>query len=171
MVSTQTPPPQSRVPVGQVAAQPPCTQYGMVTGHAAPQPPQFAGSLEVSTHSAPHSVPVHAPGTHWLALHASARPQVWPQRPQSSCADVVSTQPPLQSVRPVEHCATHAPLSHSGVPAPHALPHAPQFSGSAELSMQTPLQKLGPFGHWLPAGLLLPPQAATSAAKPIPINE
>jgi hypothetical protein len=142
VTSTHTPWPHSIVPSGQVAAHAPFTQNGAVTSQGVSHAPQCAGSLDRSMQRSPHAVPMQMPGTHSPALHASLIPHSRPHRPQSSCAVSVSTHPPLQSVRPVEHDATHAPASQNGASPAQVAPHPPQLFGSDWLSMHTPSQKL-----------------------------
>jgi hypothetical protein len=76
--------------------------------HALPQPPQLAGSLEVSTQLAPHIVSpeehAHAPATH-VPL-----PQEVPQVPQFEASALVSTHRPPQFVSP--DAQAHDPLVH-----------------------------------------------------------
>jgi hypothetical protein len=62
-----------------------------------PQPPQFAGSDDVSTHDEPQLVaPAVQPEQVPLA-QATRDGQAVPQPPQLAGSDVVSTQAPLQA--------------------------------------------------------------------------
>ena len=104
------------------------------TGHAAPHAPQFAGSLETSTHAVPHvtSPVLHA---HTLAVHVCPVPHFVPHPPQLLLSLVVSVQVPggapqvVSPVGQVHVLATQLP------PVAHALPHAPQLAGSVVGSM------------------------------------
>jgi hypothetical protein len=100
---------------------------------AFPHPPQFFGSLVVSTQTvpqlvlAPQSI-VHAPERHVLPA-----PQLTPQPPQLFGSAVVSTQRPMQAVKPWLHAMPHWPALHVAAALGAAgqwCPHAPQFWGS-----------------------------------------
>ena len=59
--------------------------------------------------------------------------------PQLKSSPVVSTQPPLQLVRPGSQAATQVP-AWQALPLGHTLSHPPQFLGSARVLAQPPLQ-------------------------------
>jgi hypothetical protein len=77
--------------------------------------------------------------------------QVWllaqaiPQPPQLAELLLVSTQEPLQSVKPVAHPAAHVPALHTW--APHELPQLPQFATSELRLTHLPLQGSKPTSH------------------------
>lgn len=109
------------------------------------------------------AVVVHEPAEQLLpALQAR------PQPPQFAGSALVSTQAPLQRVRPEVH--THAPAVQVWLAA-QARPQLPQFEGSALVSTQLPLQRVRPEVHtqtppvqvWLGAhSTPQPPQLAVS---------
>jgi hypothetical protein len=96
-----------------------------------PQPPQFLGSLLVSTQESLQHCPA---GQDWPpqpqapSSHVSPSAQTLSQLPQLLGSLFVSMQFPLQQVSP----------------AAHAVPHAPQFWSSTSRSTHVSLQQLSP---------------------------
>src|SRR3954463_16141500 len=121
-------------------------------GQRRAQPPQLFGSLATSTQTPPQSVKPcevqsavceSAAGEQKPPPHASPAPQTAPQAPQFATSVMMSTQIPLQSVRPCPAQsvvdATQALLLHNS-PSAQATPQAPQFAVFEVRSTQTPLQ-------------------------------
>jgi hypothetical protein len=62
-------------------------------GHAIPHAPQFAASVDVSTHDVPHDTrPIAHAASHAPAEHASPASHTWPHEPQFFASFVKSTQ-------------------------------------------------------------------------------
>ena len=106
--------------------------------HGLPQPPQFFGSLSMSTHDplqlilVPEHVAPHADDS-----HTSPEAHALLQSPQWAGSFVRSTHALPHIVRPGPHLQT--PPMHVDPPS-HAVPHFPQFAGSLAGSMQWPPQ-------------------------------
>ena len=66
-----------------------------------------------------------------------------PQPPQCDVLVLVSTQAPLQSVRPPVHTTMHAPLLHT-CPVGQTVPQVPQLALSVRRSRHTPEQLVCP---------------------------
>jgi hypothetical protein len=64
--------------------------------------------------------------------------------PQLAGLIIVSTHPPLHSVRFAGHEDEHTPAAQSGVGATQIVPHVPQLLGSELMSTQAPLQSVSP---------------------------
>jgi len=100
-----------------------------------PQPPQFEGSLFVSTQTSFEFaswhlvVPPTQSVTHAPAWHTLPDAHAVPQSPQFFGSFFVSTQtsslPTLHCFRFAAHVVAHAPREHT-LPAPHAVPQLPQ---------------------------------------------
>jgi hypothetical protein len=77
----------------------PATQVSL-EAHECPHVPQFARSLEVSTHALPQRIcPLaHVDGTHVAPSHISVPPHARPHIPQFADDVVVSTHDPPQSI-------------------------------------------------------------------------
>jgi hypothetical protein len=73
---------------------------------------------------------VPAPQTQRPSPHCSLGAHFVPHPPQSSGLLLVSTQAPLQLVKPGVHCEAQAPALQSGVVPEHVRPQAPQLRGS-----------------------------------------
>lgn len=129
--------PQSVSPVGHT--QEPAVHVAS-SGHLLPQVPQLLLSVLRSRHTMPQSVcPEEQPDEHTPPEHVWPAPQLLPHVPQLRRSLEVSTQKPLQLVRPPPH--THAPLAQLA-PTEHTLPHVPQSNGSVERSTHPPLQSV-----------------------------
>lgn len=76
-----------------------------------------------------------------LPTHATPVSHAFPQEPQSSAFEVVSTHWPLQTVSPVEHLLVHWPLTQAS-PEVHALPQLPQFLASLWVLVQSVPQRV-----------------------------
>jgi hypothetical protein len=136
---------------------------------AVPHPPQFAGSVAVSTQVPPQSIsPVgqtHAPE----ALHD------WPvgQMPHEP------PQPSSPQSRPVQsgvHAAMHVPPTQYRSRPRHRVPHPPQLFGSVVVSAHAPLQsvplvhtQLPPESHIRSLGHepQEPPQPSSPQTRPV----
>jgi hypothetical protein len=132
------------------------THVSPVIGHGMLQPPQFSGSLVVSTHPAEQQVvapvqagpPLQLPGdVQVLATHVSPGGQATLQPLQLLGSLVVSVQPDGQHVSDPVHGAP--PLHDSGgwhcepeqvSPGGHGMLQPPQFSGSLVVSLQPDAQ-------------------------------
>lgn len=68
--------------------------------------------------------------------------QTVPQTPQLNVLELVSTQPPLQSVR-LPHPAEHIPVRHT-LGEVQVVPHFPQLEGSEAVSTQLVPQGVRP---------------------------
>jgi len=116
----------------------------------APQPPQFNGSVCVSTHAEPHAVsPVPQPvavETHAPAEQISPVPHACPHVPQFAGSDCVSTHDAgvPHEVNPVSQ--VHAPAAQN-CRSPHVVPQSPQLRGSLVTSTHAVPP---PVGHVLP---------------------
>jgi hypothetical protein len=141
---------------------------------ATPHPPQFAGSVLVSTHARPHCrAPAGQLVVQLSAAHTWSPGQTLPQVPQLSGSLDVSTQDRPHAA-PVMHVAPQWPTPQTWVPG-HALPHVPQLAGSVARSVQAsphfavpPLQST-PHVPWVqlwPAAHALP-QAPQLARSPL----
>jgi hypothetical protein len=114
----------------------PFEQFGVFTGHALPQVPQFFASKLVFV-----QVPLQfdsverqqRPDLHALPICVS---QVVPHAPQFASSVFVSTHAPEHAVLPMGHTTAQVPLTHSHVPPPcdaaafpppQIVPHAPQW--------------------------------------------
>jgi hypothetical protein len=113
-----------------------------VPAHAIPQPPQLAGSAEVSMQVPPQS---EVPG---------GQLQQW--SPQQYCSGAQHSL--SHGVAPAWHRQT--PPTHCSVPA-QGIPQPPQLLGSLMVSVHSPLQTVCPAGqphvpseglHWVPVG-------------------
>lgn len=114
--------------------------------NAAPQPPQFARSVVVSTQTPLQSV-VFAGHSHLPATQVVPPLQAISQPPQFWLSVCASTQDAPHLVRAASHVAVQLPRLQTW-PALHATaPHAPQCCGSLWRSMQTPLQFVSGAGH------------------------
>jgi hypothetical protein len=83
-------------------------------GHVTPQPPQLAGSLDVSAHAPPHCVcPAGQLTTQRPAVHTSPEAHARPQPPQCARSVCVSRHEPEQSVSPAPHEVTQRPAEHT----------------------------------------------------------
>lgn len=80
------------------------------------------------------------PATHEPLTQAFPVAQVVPRAPHATLLEAISTQAPLQGVRPVRHVDEHAP-EEQNVPLAHFAPQPPQFEGSATVEMQAPPHK------------------------------
>jgi hypothetical protein len=106
-----------------------------------PQPPQFAGSLLVSTHVEPHSrLPLGHAQT--PATHDNPDGQTWPQLPQFAALVLRSTQDPPQLVVPAAQLVTHCPPEQTR--PLHVCPHEPQFVLSLDRSTHAPPHTVRP---------------------------
>ena len=102
----------------------------------------------------------HAPLKHcWPPEH------LVPQVPQLFASDMVSVQPMLHAVKPVEQAAEHTPDEHTCAAA-HLVAHAPQLSGSFEVSTQAPEQATVPTLH---VGLPPVPVVVVVVVPPVPV--
>jgi hypothetical protein len=112
------------------------------TLHAMPQPPQWFGSLDVSTQPPPHlsksgsQSKSQTPAVHRRVPFAGAT-QALSQLPQCDNEELKSTQERLQLTRGVVHEVLQALMSQTSL-AGHRLPQLPQLFGSAFRSKQVP---------------------------------
>lgn len=122
--------------------------------HALAQPPQFALSVCVLTHTPLQNTSpavAHVQEAFWQVAPPGPL-HVVPQPPQFALSVFKSTHPPLQSVVPPEHMAWQLPLSQTACPLvgpEHLLPHDPQLSRFALTSTHCPAHAVGfdPFVH------------------------
>lgn len=134
--------PHATCPDGHVAVQPPAAQNLELGGHALPQLPQLAGSVELSTHRLPQVSPRQVPGTQPPAEHASLIAHAWPQVPQLLGSAAASTHPPPHARKPPLQVATQAAASQNGFVAVQVMPQPPQFTGSDTVSRHTLLHNV-----------------------------
>jgi hypothetical protein len=152
------PPAQRRVPLGHIDdvgwQLPPA--HAWPDAHGLPHPPQFAGSLEVSTHVAPHA---DRPGLQpqLPAAHTCALLHVFPQSPQLTGSVVTSVQRMPQVLAVLGQ--VQVPPTQASVP--QSVPHAPQFRGSLVVSTHRPPQVAPLHAH-------LPEMQALAAPQPSP---
>jgi hypothetical protein len=127
---------------------------------ADPQAPQFSALEEVSTQSAPHSVP--AGHTQLPSTQASPLAQAWPHCPQFRTLELTSTQLRSQTTSPASHSVLHTPDEQTS-PVAQATPQPPQLAGSLvmsthpfvhdsspELHAQAPAMQVVPVGQTVP---------------------
>jgi hypothetical protein len=113
--------------------------------HVTPHAPQFAGSVVVSTHEAPHNVCV--PGQrHALAVHVSAAGHATLHAPQFALSVVMSTHAPPHCINGGEHIVAHVPPLHRR-PVAHGRLQLPQLAVSVRTFTQCPLHGVDPAGH------------------------
>jgi hypothetical protein len=114
--------------------------HGCRLAHAMPQPPQFSGSLDVSTHAPKHVTPVVHVTPQLLpsqvAVSYFATGQASQREPQV-LIDVLLTHWPLQSCWP--DLQPHTPVVHT-LPPVQMVPHVPQLALSLKRSTQRPEQ-------------------------------
>jgi hypothetical protein len=140
------------------------TKEAFCDEQAAPQEPQFVGSLGRSEHTPLQSVAggSHVPPVHWPLTHALPPGQPWKQVPQLLGSLLTSTQP-MQFMSPGGQ--THWLFEHVVFGAQRK-PQPPQLFGSLVVSMhrpgphsvcpgehgetQTPFVQLKSGGHALP---------------------
>jgi hypothetical protein len=124
-------------------------------GQTTPQPPQFMGSLVVSTQAAPQG---ESPGPHTPGAAHTPPPQTWPRgQPQSSVPPQPSPSWPQFfpcCASPAHVCGTqvgglHAPLTHDALQQSEACTHALPMGEHAALQ--------APFTHAAPLGQTTPP--------------
>jgi hypothetical protein len=144
-VSTQPSLPQYVVVPRHSAPHIPPAQVGVppeILGQTVAQSPQCEVSVSVETQLSPHaSVPFGQPMTHFPPAHTRSVSHFAVHPPQWSASDVVSTQAPSQSVRPVAHVMSQPLSVHTALPfggAGHFVSHLPQLSVSASRRTQTP---------------------------------
>ena len=114
-----------------------------------PQPPQFVGSLRVSTHDTPVSVvhtvrpPPHAPVLHEPLSQTMPAPQTVPHLPQLRGSAFDTHASPHFIVSGLH---VHAPASHTSE-APQRLPQSPQLFASFLTSVHAPAQVFAGAAH------------------------
>ena len=116
LASDRQMPSQSWVPAGQVHE--PSTQV-VPSEQAWPHDPQLAGSVLVSTQSAPHAVVPGAAHEHLPPAQVCSAEHAVPQLPQWVRSVWVSTQAVPQLVRPTAHAASQVPPMQAS-PVAHA---------------------------------------------------
>ena len=132
--STQVPP-QSVVPDGHVHLP---LEHCCPPPHATPQPPQFAGSTDRSTHAPLHSTSGAEQAAWQLpALQTCPIAHCLPQVPQLAGSVPVVVQVLPHSVSPTGQ--EQDPAAHVA-PAGQVVPHVPQCIASEDRSTQAPLQ-------------------------------
>jgi hypothetical protein len=117
-----------------------------LTGQGWPQPPQFFGSVLVSTQTPLHSIygrlqaKSHMPMLHKGVAFGGGM-QTLPQVPQLSLLVILSTQEPLQLSVPVGQPVPQVPPAHTSPPV-QALLQSPQCAWSDFRSTHSPLQSV-----------------------------
>ena len=97
------------------------------------------------------------------------------QPPQWCASIAVSTHDEPQSVRPIEHIITQAPMSQT-CPVGHTIPQPPQFIGSLVRSTQCPLQRSAgkhmhePLSHTVPIGHVASLSTRPSQSSSMPLQ-
>jgi hypothetical protein len=134
---------------------------------AIPHPPQFIGSLAVSTQTPLQSIEpgAHPAGTHTPKSQAIPAPQGLPHPPQFAGSDITSVQTPSHFTPLPEHVGPHIPAEHSS-PAPHGLSHAPQLVSSVIKSTHAPPHGDKPGPHAAPPAPPIPPALAVLPESP-----
>jgi len=142
----------------------PCEQSGGFV-HAVPQPPQFCGSVPVSTQTPPQSVPPF--GHSHVPLPQSWPPvQTTPHEPQLLESPFGFTQAPPHRIWLWGQVVpfTQAPIWQLS-PVAHVVPQAPQFWKLESRSTHMPLQSVRPTSQvHLPVTQICPAEHALSHA-------
>lgn len=131
-----------------------------------PQPPQFAASLAVATHSSPQSVceDAHMGVAHLPPLHASPAGHVFAHAPQFATSESSDTQAPAHGTWPSLHFGWQAAATHSWSES-QFWPQSPQLWLSFWTLTQPPLHSRPASGQvHTPARHAAPPEQVTPQA-------
>ena len=160
-MSTQ-PPEQAVSPDGHIATQPVGPQ-NWSTGQATLQPPQWRGSLLVSTQDPRHGVKVgeqsnpHFPAM-LLAMPFATAGQIVPHAPQFSGSESSARQVVAHGFSGSTQTNAQRFPEQIGSPptgAVHSAPHPPQFCSSSAKTTQFPAHRVWPSAHTSGASLWL----------------